>query len=211
MKNIDPKCKQCRRIGEKLMLKGERCDSPKCAMSRRPFPPGFHGPKSKGPASKKSDYGKQLTEKQKARKQYLLSEKQFRLIFDKATKKVGNTEKLLIQLLEMRLDNAVYRLGFAPSRAEARQLVNHGHFTVNGRKVTIPSYKTKAGDVIKIKEASKRSKKFAGISTKIKTNDIPGWLHFSLEDLSGKVLHEPSAKDLKSNLDPHIIVEFYSR
>ena len=210
MKNIDPKCKQCRRIGEKLMLKGERCNSPKCAMNKRPFPPGFHGPKTR-PNAKKSDYAMQLNEKQKARRQYLLSEKQFRLIFDKAAKKVGNTEKLLIQLLEMRLDNVVYRLGFAPSRAEARQLVNHGHFTVNGRKVTIPSYKTKAGDVVKIKASSMRGKKFAGISTKIKTNDIPGWIYMSLEDMSGKILHEPSAKDLKSNLDPHVIVEFYSR
>jgi small subunit ribosomal protein S4 len=210
MKNIDPKCKQCRRIGEKLMLKGTRCNSTKCAMSKRPFPPGFHGPKSKGPA-KKSDFAKQLTEKQKAKKQYLLSEKQFRIIFDKAAKKIGNTEKLLIQLLEMRLDNVVYRLGFAPSRAEARQLVNHGHFTVNGRKVTIPSFKTKAGDVVKIKAASMRSKKFASLSERIKSVDIPGWLHLTLEDLSGKVLHEPSAKDLRTNLDPHVIVEFYSR
>jgi small subunit ribosomal protein S4 len=210
MKNIDPKCKQCRRVGEKLMLKGERCNSPKCGMAKRPFAPGFHGPKAR-PNAKKSDYAMQLNEKQKARKQYLLTEHQFRIIFDKAAKKVGNTEKLLIQLLEMRLDNTVYRMGFAPSRPEARQLVNHGHFNVNGKKVTIPSYMVKQGDVITIKDASKRSKKFTNLASRIKSAEIPGWLNMNIEQLTGKVLHEPVAKDLKSNLDPHVIVEFYSR
>lgn len=153
----------------------------------------------------------QLNEKQKARKQYLLSEHQFRIIFDKAAKKVGNTEKLLIQYLEMRFDNVIYRLGFAPSRPEARQLVGHGHFTVNGKKVNIPSYQVKTGDIIKIKDSSKRSKKFAGIVSRIKAADVPGWLNLTVEDLTGKVLHEPAAKDLKSNINPHVIVEFYSR
>jgi small subunit ribosomal protein S4 len=210
MKNIDPKCKQCRRIGEKLFFKGERCNSPKCAIIRRNYAPGFHGPKMKGPA-RKSDYGLQLAEKQKAKKQYLLNEKQFKIIFEKAAKKIGNTEELLLKLLELRLDNVVYRLSFASSRNEARQLVNHGHFTVNGRKVNIPSFQVKQGDVIKIKEASKRSKKFANLETKMKTAEIPGWLNLNREDLSGKVLHEPSVKDIKTNINPQVIVEFYSR
>jgi small subunit ribosomal protein S4 len=210
MKNIDPKCKQCRRLGEKLMFKGERCRSAKCALSRRSYIPGFHGPKQR-PNAKRSDYAMQLTEKQKARKQYLLSERQFRNIFDAAAKKVGNTEELLLKLLETRLDNVVYRLGFAPSRAEARQLVNHGHFTVSGRGVNIPSYHVKQGAIIKIREASKKKKKFSGLEAKIKNAEVPGWLHMDIENLSGKVLHEPSPKDVRSNIDAHVIVEFYSR
>jgi small subunit ribosomal protein S4 len=208
MKNIDPKCKQCRRIGEKLFFKGDRCSSPKCAISRRNYIPGFHGPKAKG-APRRSDYGMQLIEKQKAKKQYLLNEKQFHLLFEKAAKKRGNTEELLLQFLELRLDNVVYRGGFAASRAEARQLVGHGHFSVNGRKVDIPSYKVKQGDVIKLKEKSKRSKKFAGLEEKMKKAQLPGWVH--QEALSIKVLHEPAAKDLRVNFNPQIIVEFYSR
>jgi small subunit ribosomal protein S4 len=208
MKNIDPKCKQCRRIGEKMFFKGDRCSSPKCAMVRRNYIPGFHGPKAKG-APRRSDYGMQLIEKQKAKKQYLLNEKQFHLLFEKAVKKRGNTEELLLQFLELRLDNVIYRSGFAASRAEARQLVTHGHFSVNGRKVDIPSYKVKQGEVIKLKEKSKRSKKFAGLEEKMKKVQIPGWLH--VETLSAKVLHEPAAKDLRVNFSPQVIVEFYSR
>jgi small subunit ribosomal protein S4 len=210
MKNIDPKCKQCRRIGEKLFFKGERCLSAKCGLTRRNFIPGFHGPKAKG-APRRSDYGMQLIEKQKAKKQYLLNEKQFRILFDHAAKKRGNTEELLLQLLELRLDNVVYRAAFAASRAEARQLVNHGHFLVNGKPVNIPSYKVKQGDVIKLKDRSKRSKKFANLEAKIKKAEIPGWLNVNAEDFSVKVLHEPAAKDLRVNFTPQIIVEFYSR
>jgi small subunit ribosomal protein S4 len=210
MKNIDPKCKQCRRIGEKLFFKGERCSSPKCAIIRRNYIPGFHGPKAKG-APRRSDYGMQLIEKQKAKKQYLLNEKQFRILFDHAAKKRGNTEELLLQLLELRLDNVVYRAGLGASRNEARQLVNHGHFTVNGKPVNIPSFKVKQGDVIKLKERSKRSKKFANLEAKMKKAEIPGWLNVNAEDLSVKVLHEPAAKDLRVNFSPQVIVEFYSR
>lgn len=210
MKNIDPKCKQCRRIGEKLMLKGDRCSSPKCAMVRRSYIPGFHGPKAKGPG-RKSDYGLQLQEKQKAKKLYLLSEKQFRILFEKAHKKRGNTEEIFLRLLELRLDNVVYRLGFASSRNEGRQLVNHGHFTVNGRGVNIPSFQVKQGDVIKVKEKAARSKKFAALLAKIKKEEVPGWLFLDLEAKTGKVLHEPAKKDVSSNINPQIIVEFYSR
>jgi small subunit ribosomal protein S4 len=210
MKNIDPKCKQCRRIGEKLFFKGERCLSAKCGLTRRNFIPGFHGPKAKG-APRRSDYGMQLIEKQKAKKQYLLNEKQFRILFDHAAKKRGNTEELLLQLLELRLDNVVYRSAMGASRAEARQLVNHGHFLVNGKPVNIPSYKVKQGDVIKLKDRSKRSKKFANLEAKIKKAEIPGWLNMNAADFSVKVLHEPAAKDLRVNFTPQIIVEFYSR
>ncbi|HTX86930.1 MAG TPA: 30S ribosomal protein S4 [Candidatus Nanoarchaeia archaeon] len=210
MKNTDPKCKQCRRIGEKLFFKGERCSSPKCAIIRRNYIPGFHGPKAKG-APRRSDYGLQLVEKQKAKKQYLLNEKQFRILFEIAAKKRGNTEELLLQLLELRLDNVVYRAAFGASRNEARQLVNHGHFTVNGKRVDIPSYKVKQGDVVKLSEKSKRGKKFANLEAKIKKAEIPGWLNVNAEDLSVKVLHEPAAKDIRVNFSPQVIVEFYSR
>jgi small subunit ribosomal protein S4 len=210
MKNIDPKCKQCRRIGEKLFFKGERCLSAKCGLTRRNFIPGFHGPKAKG-APRRSDYGTQLIEKQKAKKQYLLNEKQFRILFDVAAKKRGNTEELLLQLLELRLDNVVYRSGLGASRSEARQLVNHGHLTVNGRGVNIPSYRVKQGDVIKLKDKSKRSKKFANIEAKLKKAEIPGWINLNVGDLSVKVLHAPAVKDLRVNFAPQIIVEFYSR
>jgi small subunit ribosomal protein S4 len=210
MKNTDPKCKQCRRIGEKLFFKGDRCSSPKCAIIRRNYIPGFHGPKAKG-APRRSDYGMQLIEKQKAKKQYLLNEKQFRILFERASKKRGNTEELLLQLLELRLDNVVYRSAFAASRNEARQLVNHRHFTVNGRGVNIPSFRVKQGDVIKLKEKSKRSPKFANLEAKMKKAEIPGWLHHDSEDQGIKVLHEPAAKDLRVNFSPQVIVEFYSR
>jgi small subunit ribosomal protein S4 len=210
MKNIDPKCKQCRRIGEKLFFKGERCLSAKCGITRRNYIPGFHGPKAKG-APRRSDYGMQLIEKQKAKKQYLLNEKQFRILFEIAAKKRGNTEELLLQLLELRLDNVVYRSGIGASRSESRQLVNHGHFTVNGKKVTIPSYKVKQGDIIKLKDKSKRSKKFANLEAKMKKGEVPGWLNVNAEDLSVKVLHQPAAKDIRVNFTPQIIVEFYSR
>jgi small subunit ribosomal protein S4 len=208
MKNIDPKCKQCRRIGEKMFFKGDRCTSPKCAITRRNYIPGFHGPKAKG-APRRSDYGMQLIEKQKAKKQYLLNEKQFHLLFEKAVKKKGNTEEILLQFLELRLDNVVYRSGFTASRNEARQLVNHGHFTVNGKKVDIPSFKVKQGDVIKIKEKSKRSKKFANLQERLKKVELPGWLH--VDETGSKVLHEPAVKDLRVNFSPQIVVEFYSR
>ena len=149
-RDLDPKCKQCRRLGEKLMLKGERCFSSRCAMVKRNYPPGFHG--VKGSKHRHSDYSLQLAEKQKAKKQYHLLEKQFKLTFEKASKQPDNTGENLLRLLEMRLDNAVYRLGFASSRSQARQLVNHGHIQVNNRKVNIPSCQIKVGDIIKIKE-----------------------------------------------------------
>jgi small subunit ribosomal protein S4 len=148
-RNLEPKCKQCRRLGEKLFLKGDRCSTAKCGMVKRNFAPGFHGPKGR---KRLSDYGLQLAEKQKAKKFYNLMEKQFRATFVVAQKKTGDAGKNFFRLLEMRLDNVVYRLGLAASRTQARQLVNHGHFTVNARKASTPSFVVKVGDVIALKK-----------------------------------------------------------
>jgi small subunit ribosomal protein S4 len=207
-KNLDPKCKQCRRVGEKLLLKGERCVSQKCEIVKRNYPPGFHGTKGK---HRQSDYGMQLFEKQKARKTYGLFEKQFRLTYEKAKKLKGDTGKNLLKLLELRLDNAIYRIGFASSRPLARQLVNHGHFTVNSKKVDIPSYTLNPGDIIKIKESSKRSKYFKEWIAKQNKQNIPSWISFDKNELGSKILHQPKDEDVITNVDTRAIVEFYSR
>ncbi len=209
-KNLDSKCKQCRRIGEKLFLKGERCFSAKCAMVKRNYPPGFHGPKGK---KRSSDYGLQLNEKQKIKKIYGLNEGQFKLSFSKVQKKGGDVGNNFLSYLEMRLDNAVYRAGLASSRSQARQLVNHGHFTVNGRGVDIPSYQTKIGQIIKIKKNSRDNKHFKDLPEKLKslTSDQKSWLAVDVKDLSAKVLHTPSINDLPSNSKIHMIIEFYSK
>lgn len=207
-RNIDSTCKQCRRAGEKLFLKGERCLTPKCAMVKRNSIPGFHGGK---PRRRLSDYGTQLAEKQKAKKFYGLLEKQFRLTFDKASKKAGDAGKNFLRALEMRLDNVVYRAGWASSRAQARQLVNHGHFTVNGRKADIPSFSVKIGEIIKVKKNSEVKKYFRAADEKLKKADRPSWLHFDVNDLSAKVLHEPQDADLPKNLNVQIIIEYYSK
>jgi len=207
-KNLDPKCKQCRREGEKLMLKGERCNSPKCAMVKKNYPPGVHGPKGRG---RQSDYSLQLREKQKAKRLYNLLEKQFKITFNKANKQKGDTGENLLKILETRLDNVVYRLGFADSRSQARQLVSHGHFTVNDKKVNIPSYQVKTGDIIKIKQSSKKNKIFNNLDKKLKKVEIPSWLDFNSKELSGKVLHQPSKDDLEMKINTQMIVEFYSR
>lgn len=208
-KNLEPKCKQCRRIGEKLMLKGERCASGKCAIVKRNYPPGIHGVKGK---KRLSGYGEQLQEKQKAKKIYNLLEKQFRLTFEKAKRMKGDLGENFLCLLETRLDNVIYRMGFAESRGKARNMINHGHFTVNGTKVNIPSFQLKQGDVIKIKKASASSKAFATLKDKMKSFEAPGWMHIEKEDLSTKILHFPTANDIKaSSINIHMVVEFYSR
>jgi len=196
------------------MLKGDRCNSPKCAMIKRNYPPGFHGPKASKIKKRTSDYGLQLAEKQKAKKQYNILEKQFKLIFQKAEKQVGNVGENFLKLLELRFDNVVYRLGLAKSRVQARQLVNHGHFTINEKRINIPSYELKKGDEIKIKKSSKNNKIFKTVeesSSGSKSNEVPGWLFFEVKELSGKVLYEPTVKDIKSNIDTQMIVEYYSR
>jgi small subunit ribosomal protein S4 len=207
-KNLDPKCKQCRRAGEKLFLKGERCYTAKCAIIKRNYPPGFHGPKGK---RRLTDYSVQLNEKQKARRQYNLLEKQFKLIFEKARAKKGNTGDNLLELLERRFDNVIYRLGWGSSRSQARQMINHGLFTINDRKVNIPSYTVKMGDVIKIKSNKKQAKIFNGLSEKLKKYEAPGWLNMDVKALTAKVLHKPDISALKPNFDVQMIIEYYSR
>ena len=206
-RDLNSKCKQCRRIGEKLFLKGERCFSQKCAIIKRNYPPGPHGGKGK---RRQSDYGLQLQEKQKAKKQYHLLEKQFKLTFDRAEKQNGDTGENLLKLLEMRLDSVVYRLGFVSSFSQARQLVTHGYFKVNGKKIDIPSYQVKIGDVISIGKGGGKSK-FLKAQDKLKKDEVPGWLNLNIKEMSGKVLHSPKFDDIKGNINPHIVVEYYSR
>ena len=201
----DANCRLCRREGQKLFLKGDRCYSSKCAIDRRGYAPGQHGQGR----SKISDYGLQLREKQKANRFYGLQETQFRNLFDKAARKTGITGENLLILLETRLDNVVFRLGFASSRKEARQLVNHGHFKVNGRKVNIPSYEVKAGDVITVKEKSTNSPKFKEV--KEMTITVPSWLTVDVEKLEGKILSVPTRAEIDTPVAEHLIVELYSK
>ncbi len=198
-------CRLCRREGEKLFLKGERCYSEKCAIEKRNFPPGQHGQGRK----KLSEYGIQLREKQKAKRFYGLQETQFRNLFDKATRKSGKAGENLLIMLETRLDNAVFRLGFASSRKEARQLVVHGHFTINGKKATIPSMMVNAGDVIAVKEKSTSSPKFKEI--KEMTITVPAWLSVDVSKLEGRVLSLPTREQIDAPVAEHLIVELYSK
>ena len=201
----DANCKLCRREGQKLFLKGERCYSSKCAIEKRNYAPGQHGQARK----KISDYGLQLREKQKAKRFYGMQETQFRNLFDKAAKKQGKTGENLLILLETRLDNVVFRLGFAASRKEARQLVTHGHFTVNGKKATIPSMELKAGDVVKVKDKSASSPKFKEIKDMIIT--VPAWMSVDTEKLEGKILALPTRDQIDTPVAEHLIVELYSK
>lgn len=204
---IDASCRLCRREGEKLFLKGQRCYTNKCSVTRRVYAPGQHGQQKK----KLSEYGLQLREKQKARRFYGILESQFAKYFEMATKRKGITGENLLQILESRLDNVVYRLGLATSRPEARQLVRHGHFTVNGKKVNIPSYLLKVGDVIAVKEKSKDSPKFKEIIDIAGGRVIPKWLEFDAENLSGKVVSLPEREDIDLPVKEHLIVELYSK
>ena len=198
-------CRLCRREGQKLFLKGERCYGGKCALEKRNYAPGQHGQARK----KMSDYGLQLREKQKAKRFYGMQEKQFRNLFAKAAKRAGKTGDNLLILLETRLDNCVYRLGFASSRKEARQLVVHGHFTVNGKKACAPAMELKAGDVIKVKEKSTNSPKFKEV--KEMTITVPSWMTVDVEKLEGKVLSIPTRAEIDTPIAEHLIVELYSK
>ena len=202
---IDSNCRLCRREGTKLFLKGDRCYSTKCAMEKRSYAPGQHGQGR----SKASDYALQLREKQKTKRFYGLQEAQFRNLFEKADRKQGITGENLLILLETRLDNVVFRLGFASSRKEARQLVSHGHFTVNGKKVNIPSYTVKPGDVIKVKEKSTNSPKFKEV--KEMTITVPEWVTVDVEKLEGKILSVPTREQIDTPVAEHLIVELYSK
>lgn len=201
----DANCRLCRREGQKLFLKGERCYSGKCAIEKRNYAPGQHGQSRK----KVSDYGLQLREKQKAKRFYGVPETQFRNLFEKAAKKQGKTGENLMIFLETRLDNVVFRLGFAASRKEARQLVTHGHFTINGKKADIPSMEVKAGDVIKVKERSVSSPKFKEIKEMSIT--VPAWMTVDVDKLEGKVVAMPRREDIDTPIAEHLIVELYSK
>ena len=203
----DEQCRICRREGQKLFLKGSRCYSDKCSISRRNYAPGQHGQKR----AKLSEYGTQLREKQKTKSYYGVGEKQFRGYFEMASNKKGITGENLLQILESRLDNVVYRLGFGSSRAQARQLVNHGQFAVNGHKVDIPSYLVKAGDVITVRENKKDN---GAIKANIEVNSarpVPAWLELNSENLSGKVIRLASREDVDIPVEEHLIVELYSK
>ncbi|MHB8064948.1 MAG: 30S ribosomal protein S4 [Ruminiclostridium sp.] len=200
-------CRLCRREGEKLFLKGERCYTDKCSISRRAYAPGQHGQARK----KMSEYGIQLREKQKVRRFYGVLESQFSKYFVMAERHKGITGENLLQILETRLDNAVYRLGLATSRPEARQLVNHGHFTINGKRVNIPSYLVKVGDVIAVADKSKSSPKVKSINDIAGGKVIPKWLEFDSENLVGKVAALPAREDIDLPIKEHLIVELYSK
>lgn len=203
----DASCRLCRREGDKLFLKGERCYTNKCSVSRRQYAPGQHGQSKK----KMSEYGIQLREKQKARRFYGILESQFRNYFGMAVKQKGITGENLLQILESRFDNIVYRLGLATSRPEARQLVRHGHFTVNGAKVNIPSMLLNPGDVVAIKDKFRSSEKAKAIVEIAGGKVVPKWLEFDAENLSGKVVSLPSREEIDLPIREHLIVELYSK
>ena len=211
-KELD-KCRLCRRAGVKLYLKGERCFTPKCAIVKRNYPPGAQGTK-KGFRQRLTPYGVQMREKQKARFYYGISESQFRNYFEKASSKTGNTSELFLTLLEQRLDSIVYRLGLAWSRKDARQLVGHGLILVNGKKVTIPSYQVRVGDVISVKPSAAANKHFSEILPNLEKHTPPEWLTTEKSDgnVQGKVVSVPSKPgDLSAIFDMKPIIEFYSR
>ena len=200
-------CRMCRREGQKLFLKGDRCYTQKCTMECRAYAPGMHGQNR----SKTSEYGQQLREKQKAKRYYGLLENQFRNYFELAERRPGQTGENLLAILESRLDNVVYRLGFAMSRAEARQLVSHGHFTVNGRKVNIPSFLVKPGMVISLKDSSKSLEK---IKANVEANAFrqpPKWLEYDANNMIAKVTAVPAREDIDLPIEEHLIVELYSK
>ena len=202
-----PACKLCRREGTKLFLKGDRCTSGKCALDRRATAPGQHGAANK----KMREYGLQMREKQKTRRYYGILENQFRLYYKAAEKKEGMTGENLLILLERRLDNAVYRMGMASSRKEARQLVLHGHFTLNGKKATIPSIQIKPGDVIAVKESSREKAKLKELAESAASAVKPKWIEFTESTLSAKIVAMPAREDIDFEINEQLIVELYSK
>jgi small subunit ribosomal protein S4 len=200
-------CKLCRREGQKLFLKGERCYTDKCGVTRRAYAPGQHGQSRK----KTSEYGLQLRAKQKARRFYGVLERQFSHYFELAEKKSGMSGENLLRILESRLDNVIYRLGFASSHAEARQLVNHGHFIVNGKKVDVPSYLVKPGEVITFRDKSRNNEKIKSIIEANAYRPVPKWLDIDRGILQATVLSLPNREDIDLNVEEHLIVELYSK
>jgi small subunit ribosomal protein S4 len=207
----DAVCKLCRREGEKLYLKGERCFSPKCAFERRPYPPGLHGKQSQFRRRKESDYALQLRAKQKARRVYGVMERQFRRYFREAERRRGLTGLNLLILLESRLDNVVYRLGFASSRPQARQFVRHGHFEVNGRKVNIPSYLVQQGDIVAVRASSRSKGPFKEVAQDLEHRAVPDWLGRDDVAMSGRMLALPTREGIEVGINEQLIVEYYSR
>jgi small subunit ribosomal protein S4 len=204
-KTLRTGCKLCRREGVSL------CGREKCAVKRRPYPPGVHGPLTKRGGPRLSGYGKQLREKQKAKRLYNLMERQFRRYFEMARGKRGNTATFLVQILERRLDNVVYRLGFAKTRRQARQMVSHGFFTVNGTPVNIPSHLVRVGDDIRIKETKINTELVKGLAERLTHAEPARWLHLDVSSSFGKVVALPEGEDLETVFDPTMIVELYSR
>jgi small subunit ribosomal protein S4 len=203
----DALCRLCRRESEKLFLKGDRCYTDKCGIEKRNYAPGQHGQKRK----KLSDYALQLREKQKAKETYGVLENQFKRYFQLAEKKKGVTGSNLLQLLELRLDNIVYRLGFAANRRQARQLVLHGHFTVNNKRVSIPSCLLRPGDVVGLKEASTKLTVVEENISKIEHRGLPAWIEMDTKNLKGKVLHAPERDEIELTVQEQLIVELYSK
>ncbi len=207
-RNLDAKCRQCRREGEKLFLKGEKCFTDKCAVERRAYAPGQHGQKS---GQRLSDYGKQLREKQKVRRTYGILEKQFRKIYAEASRSKGVTGERLLQLLETRLDTVAYRMGFGASRTEARQVVRHNGVLVNGKRVNIPSYEVRPGDVVEIANKAKAQLRIKAAAEAAESRGLPEWMEVDTKGLKGTFKALPARSDLSSTINESLIIELYSK
>jgi small subunit ribosomal protein S4 len=205
---IGPVCRLCRREDVQLFLKGDRCFSQKCAYERRPYPAGQHG---QGRKRRPSDYGQQLREKQKVKRMYGILERQFRGYYYRAARMKGVTGENLLSLLERRLDNVALRMGFGASHAEARQLARHGHFLVNGRRVDIPSYLVKSGDIVEVRESSKKVQKIVDAMSKVDRSPRPNWIELDKDNLRGKITALPARADIAADIDEQLIVELYSK
>jgi small subunit ribosomal protein S4 len=210
-KYLGPVCRLCRREGEKLYLKGERCFSPKCSIERREFAPGQHGRTAGGRSDRQSDYARQLRAKQKARRIYGIYERQFRRYYGMALRRRGMTGINLLQALETRMDNVVFRMGFTPNRETARVLVAHGHFTVNEQRTNVPSMLLKPGDAVAVRERSRGLTYFKGLNDVAESRTVPAWLDRDLAGLSGKVMRLPERAEIDGNMNEQLIVEYYSR
>lgn len=205
---IGPVCRMCRREDAKLFLKGDRCFTDKCGYERRQYPPGQHG---QGRKKRPSDYGQQLREKQKVKRIYGLLEKQFRGYYYRASRMKGVTGENLLVLLERRLDNVAMRCGFSSSHAEARQLVRHGHFTVNGKRINIPSYQVRAGDLVEVRDHSKKIQRIVDALGQVDRVPRPAWIDLDKENMRGKITALPTRSDISSDIDEQLIVELYSK
>lgn len=207
-RNLDPKCRQCRREGEKLFLKGEKCFTDKCSIERRAYAPGQHGQKKN---NRLSEYGTQLREKQKVRRIYGVLEKQFRLTYKQAATQRGITGESLLQILESRLDNVSYRMGFGASRSEARQVVRHNSVLVNGKRVNIPSYQVRPGDVIEVAEKSKAQLRIKAALAAAEQRGFPEWLEMDTKAFKGTFKAKPQRSELPATINEHLVVELYSK